>query len=89
MGCDYKVCNGNKLGQPTHALLSGMARVSACPPLAGVEGIGVKLRNEKTNNIGLIVFAILAPKGRYKIAQGNALGLALWVKQALKGRHKV
>ena len=45
-----------------------------CPPPAGIR---VKLRNEKTNKIGLIVFAIIAPKGRNKIAQGNALGLAL------------
>ncbi len=44
---------------------------------AGVYPIGVKLRNEKTDKIGLIVFAIIAPKGRNKIAQGNALGLAL------------
>ncbi len=39
--------------------------------------IGVKLRNEKTDKIGPIVFAVIAPKGRNKIAQGNALGLAL------------
>ena len=30
------------------------------------------MKNEKTNKIGLIVFAIIAPKGRNKIAQGNA-----------------
>ena len=40
------MCNGNEPGQPTPALLSGMARVkrrvSACPPLAGVGG-GVAL----------------------------------------------
>ena len=50
--------------------------------------MGVKLRDEKTDKIGLIVFAIVAPKGRNMTAQGNALGLALRAKQALKGRHK-
>ena len=28
---------------------------------------------KQTDKIGLIVFAIIAPKGRNKIAQGNAL----------------
>ena len=50
--------------------------------------IRVKLRNEKTDKPSLTVFAMIAPKGRNTKAQGNALGLALFAKQALKGRYK-